>query len=168
MPRRSRVKPRSVNKLTRSKSTPFTRTRIVRFRMPSRRDAVTPTVDRVLRAVRDVRLEPGRRQNLAVAVSEALSNAATHGNHLRPGSQVLVSVEVTPAARVVVEVQDSGDGFDISRLADPTQPNRLLVPAGRGVFLMQQLVDEVRYSKKGNRVRLTMDRRKRRASGRRR
>ena len=43
-----------------------------------------PMVDRVLEAVRDVGLAPGRRHDLAVAVSEALSNAAVHGNRLRP------------------------------------------------------------------------------------
>jgi len=163
MPPRPRAKPGSDPSLTKSESLPFTRTRVVRFRMPSQRDAVAATVDRVLAAVKDVRLGAGRRQDLAVAVSEALSNAAVHGNGLRRESQVLVTVEVTPETRAVVDVWDSGGGFNVSRLSDPTEADRLLAPAGRGVFLMEQLVDEVRYNKKGNRVRLTMERRRRRA-----
>jgi len=162
MPPRSRARPGSRTPLTKSRSLPFTRTRVVRFRMPSQREAVASTVDRVLAAVKDVGLGAGRRQNLAVAVSEALSNAAVHGNGLRPESQVLVTVEVTPETRAVVDVWDSGDGFDVSRLSDPTEAARLLAPAGRGVYLMEQLVDLVRYNKKGNRVRLTMERRRRR------
>lgn len=128
--------------------------------MPSGRDAVAVTVDRVLEAVKPVGLRTGRRHDLAVAVSEALSNAAVHGNRLDPGARVAVRVEVVPETSAVVDVKDSGRGFDSSRLTDPTEPERLLAPAGRGVYLMNALVDEVQYNKKGNRVRLTMNRRK--------
>jgi serine/threonine-protein kinase RsbW len=141
------------------KATPA-RTRIVRFYMPSGRDAVAQTVERVLEAVKPVGLRTGRRHDLAVAVSEALSNAALHGNRLAPGSRVAITVVVVPEKCAVVDVKDSGRGFDSSRLGDPTTPERLLAPAGRGVYLMHALVDEVQYNRKGNRVRLTMNRRK--------
>lgn len=132
----------------------------MRFQMPSGRDAIPAAVERVMDAVKPVGLRTGRRHDLAVAVSEALSNAAMHGNRLDPASRVVVTVEVVPDTRVVVEVRDSGQGFDSTRLSDPTEPERLLAPAGRGVYLMHALVDEVQYNKKGNRVRLTMNRRK--------
>ena len=135
-------------------------TRVVRFRMANDRDAIIPTVDRVLEAVERVGLRNGRRQDLAVAVSEALSNAAVHGNRLNPDSHVAITVEVQPETRAVVDVKDSGAGFDVSSLTDPTEPHRLLAPAGRGVYLMQALADEVHYNNKGNRVRLTMYRHK--------
>ena len=141
-----------------ARSTP--RTRVVRLRMPSRRNAVAATVDHVIEAVRDVGLPAGRLQDLAVAVSEALSNAAVHGNRQHHDSDVLIRVEVTPQARAVVDVKDAGEGFDVAALVDPTEPRHLLAPAGRGVYLMRRLVDEVRYNGKGNRVRLTMERRK--------
>jgi serine/threonine-protein kinase RsbW len=128
--------------------------------MPSQRDAVAAMVDRVLEAVRDVGLAPGRRHDLAVAVSEALSNAAVHGNRLRREADVLITIEVTPQERAVIDVKDAGEGFDSGSLVDPTEPNHLLSPAGRGVYLMRRLVDEVHYNRKGNRVRMIMDRRK--------
>lgn len=131
--------------------------------MLSGRDAIPAAVERVLDAVKPVGLPTGRRHDLAVAVSEALSNAAMHGNRLDPGAPVEVAVEVDPQTRVVVDVKDSGRGFDSTRLSDPTAPERLLAPAGRGVYLMHALVDEVQYNKKGNRVRLTMNRLKPRA-----
>lgn len=132
--------------------------------MQSRRSAVAPTVDRVLEAIKDSDLGPGRCHDLAVAVSEALSNAAVHGNRLHADSSVRVTVEVTPGAQVVVEVADSGQGFDVDALADPTHPSHILDPAGRGVFLMRRLVDRVEYNETGNHVRLTMRRRPRRRS----
>jgi serine/threonine-protein kinase RsbW len=125
--------------------------------MASRRSAVAPTVERILRSVDAAGLNQERRENLAVALAEALSNAAVHGHRDKPRSLVLVRVETTPAGHVVVDVRDSGAGFDVASVVDPTDPNRLLVPGGRGVFLMRRLVDRLEYSAKGNHVRLILD-----------
>jgi anti-sigma regulatory factor (Ser/Thr protein kinase) len=130
--------------------------RIVRFRMASRRSAVAPAVERVLSIVRDAGLSEDQVHDLAVAVAEALSNAAVHGNALRPEAMVNVVVEVTPRRQAVVDVKDSGQGFDFSALSDPTDPSRILIPGGRGVFLMRRLVDALEFSDAGSRVRLMM------------
>jgi serine/threonine-protein kinase RsbW len=127
----------------------------VRMRMPSRRDAVAPTIERILKAAEPAGLGPDQRDDLAVAVAEALSNAAVHGNRLDPRSVVSITVEVVPLRQASVEVKDGGGGFDASRLEDPTEPEHILSPGGRGVFLMRQLVDDVLFSGPGNRVRLT-------------
>src|SRR6202023_2719676 len=107
----------------------------------SRRDAVAPTVDRVLAAAVPAGLSGEQRDNLAVAVAEALSNAAVHGNRLHPERPVRVMVAVRPKECVVVEVADVGPGFDSNQVGDPTHPARVLMPGGRGIFLMKQLVD---------------------------
>ena len=123
--------------------------------MPSRREAVGPTVDRILHAVEPAGLSDGQKEDLAVAVSEALSNAAVHGNRLRPRSLVSVIVDVVPRVEAVVEVKDGGTGFNANDLEDPTDANHILVPGGRGVFLMRRLTDQMEYHAPGNRVRLT-------------
>jgi serine/threonine-protein kinase RsbW len=129
--------------------------------MPSRRDAVAPTVERILRAAVGAGLNAEQRANLAVASAEALSNAAVHGNRLEPSRPVRVMVVVRRYMCAVVEVSDSGPGFDVGGLTDPTDPGRLLSPGGRGVFLMRRLVDGVEYNQQGNRVRLTVRRQRR-------
>ena len=126
------------------------------MRMPSERSSVAPMVDRVLRAVRPARLSQEQQDNLAVAVAEALSNAAVHGHKLERRRQVRVCVEVTPNGDAVVQVEDSGRGFDSGSVSDPTDPERVLVPGGRGVFLMKRLVDKLEYNASGNCVRMTM------------
>jgi anti-sigma regulatory factor (Ser/Thr protein kinase) len=132
--------------------------------MPSRRDAIAPTVERILHAVREAGLSRERRTDFAVAVSEALSNAAVHGNKLRPGSHVEITVHVVPGREATVAVRDSGAGFDHSALGDPTDVQNLLTPNGRGVFLMKRLVDrlEIDPPRNGTRhgVRLTMVKRR--------
>ena len=127
------------------------------MRMPSTRAAVAPMIERVLAAVRDAGLSEERCDNLAVAVAEALSNAALHGNRLSPRRVVRVTVEVPAGGGAVVEVTDSGGGFDSAKVSDPTDPARVLMPGGRGVFLMKRLVDHLEYNTAGNTVRLTMD-----------
>jgi serine/threonine-protein kinase RsbW len=114
-------------------------------------------IERVLEAVRDAGLTQEQRENLAVAVAEALSNAALHGNKLGPRRVVRVTVAVPARGGAVVEVTDSGKGFDLATLSDPTDPARVLMPGGRGVFLMKRLVDQLEYNAAGNTVRLTMN-----------
>jgi serine/threonine-protein kinase RsbW len=127
------------------------------MRMPSTRLAVAPMIERVLAAVRDAGLNQEQCDNLAVAVAEALSNAALHGNKLAPRRVVRVTVEVPAGGGACIEVKDSGVGFDSAQVSDPTDPARVLMPGGRGVFLMKRLVDHLEYNAAGNTVRLTMD-----------
>jgi anti-sigma regulatory factor (Ser/Thr protein kinase) len=131
-------------------------TKVVQILMPSRRSAVAPTVERVLTSVKPARLTREQLDNLAVAVAEALSNAAVHGNHLRPGLFVVVRIEAHPTGETVVEVRDSGRGFDVERIRDPTDPSHLLLPGGRGIFMMRKLVDEVKFKELGNVVSLKL------------
>ena len=126
--------------------------------MASRRDAVAPTVERILRAAKGAGLSGEQRDNLAVASAEALSNAVVHGHRLVPHRPVRVVVIVERLACAIVEVTDSGPGFDVTNLNDPTDPRHLLTPGGRGVFLMRSLVDGVEFNQQGNRVRLTVRR----------
>ena len=123
--------------------------------MASRRDAVAPTVDRILEAVAPAGLDEDRLTDLAVALAEALSNAAVHGHRLDPKRRVAIVLLVS-AGCVVVEVSDSGVGFDARGVHDPTLPERQLATGGRGIFLMRRLVGEVSYNASGNTVRLTV------------
>lgn len=132
--------------------------RVTDLEMPSRREAVGPTVERVLAMAGDVGFTEERLHDLSVALSEALSNAAVHGNRLDPDQPVAVRVEVEPAKRIVVEVRDVGQGFDRGNLEDPTRTDRVLEDNGRGVFLMNRLADALEYNAAGNAVRITFAR----------
>ena len=105
----------------------------------------------------------GARQlmlNLAVALSEALSNAILRGNNDDPAKHVHVTARVD-SVRLVVEVTDEGCGFDLDQCTlDPTTPDNVDREDGRGLFLMRQLMDRVERfdDARGNVVRLTLDR----------
>jgi len=130
-----------------------------RLKMPSRREAVAPTIDWVLDLAAPAGLSSDQRQDVAVAVSEALSNAVIHGNGQHPGRPVLVLACVEAGEGLTVDVRDFGRGFDTARLLDCRDEERVLAPRGRGIFLMRHLCDEVEYNRRGNRVRLSFRRR---------
>ena len=90
--------------------------------------------------------------------SRKRSNAAVHGNRLHAEHPVHVKVQVSRRRSVEVEVSDLGPGFDATQIGDPTHPARVLMPGGRGIFLMRQLVDRVEYNETGNSVRLLVER----------
>jgi serine/threonine-protein kinase RsbW len=98
--------------------------------------------------------------NVPVALTEALSNAILRGNGDDPAKHVRVRAEVD-TERLIVEVADEGPGFDFDAKAiDPTTPDNLDREDGRGLFLMQKLMDRVERvpGEHGSIVRMTLNR----------
>jgi serine/threonine-protein kinase RsbW len=124
------------------------------FRLPSDPEMVTGVVHVVsLLAMEFGYTTADFAMNLPLAVDEALTNAMVHGN----GSDVakFVDVEgVVDADCVRVRIEDEGAGFDPSARKNPLDPDRLVVPGGRGLFLIESVMDEVRYTRGGRCVEL--------------
>ncbi len=90
------------------------------------------------------------RFNLRVAVTEALANAMFYGAAAAAGG---IGMRVRFGRHTIeVEVTDPGNGFDPSRIPDPTLPENRERPNGRGLFLIRHLMDEVRFNAKGNSI----------------
>jgi len=85
---------------------------------------------------------------VCLSVREAVNNAVLHGNKQDPEKLVQFEMSRTGGA-VVIRVWDEGNGFDQSGLTDPTVPENLLKPNGRGIFLIRQFVDHVRFVTEG-------------------
>lgn len=95
--------------------------------------------------------------NFRVGVTEALANAVLYGNRSDPRKSVRIDVSLDPT-RVTLRVVDEGHGFDPDAIPDPTLPENVPEPGGRGLFLLRKLMDEVEFSERGNEVRLTLHR----------
>lgn len=115
---------------------------------------------------------------LIIAIEEALLNACLHGNlelqsslkeeegnlfealatqraALSPWKDRIVTVDASFSPyQMTIKIKDEGKGFDPTALPDPTDPENLLKPHGRGVMMMQLLMDEVTWNKTGNEVTL--------------
>lgn len=93
--------------------------------------------------------------NLRTALAEALGNAIRYGTGEDPDRIVTVRVELGRDF-VRIYVADDGNGFDASRIPDPTHPDNLEREYGRGLFVMRHLVDDVAFNEKGNGICLTL------------
>ena len=93
--------------------------------------------------------------NFRVGLSEALSNAMLYGNERDPGKHVRVEVTIRDE-EVTARVTDQGAGFDHATVPDPTLPDNLSKPGGRGIFLMRSLMDDVQFNEEGNSVTLVL------------
>jgi serine/threonine-protein kinase RsbW len=124
--------------------------------LPSDLRLIDPAITYLASRLRDYGYEGSRLTlNFRVGVSEAVANAMIYGNHRDPAKRVRVEVELG-AERVAVVVSDQGPGFDPSGVADPTLPENLEEPGGRGIFLIRELMDEVDFAGCGNCVRLVL------------
>lgn len=92
--------------------------------------------------------------NIMVAVTESVNNAIRHGNKFDKDKNVLLSLFVDED-RLRFEIEDEGPGFDFTNLNDPTAPENIENPGGRGIFLMKNLSDEVEFFNEGRKVQLT-------------
>lgn len=94
--------------------------------------------------------------NILVALTEAVNNAILHGNQANPDKLIDISFKTKPSELSFI-IKDEGNGFDYSSLPDPTEPQNLENPNGRGVFLMRNLADKVDFEENGSKVVLTFD-----------
>jgi serine/threonine-protein kinase RsbW len=130
----------------------------ISVRVPTDLDVVEEAVDLVARHCLASGVPPkAARFVVRVVLCEALANAIVYGNQLDPAKRVDVRVEVGEEA-VELHVSDEGDGFDPSGIPDPTEPDRIELNQGRGLFLIRQLVDEVHFNDRGNAICMIMRR----------
>lgn len=91
--------------------------------------------------------------NILIALTEAVNNAIFHGNSSDPKKDVVVSCRQENNS-LSFYVEDQGKGFNYDALPDPTDPENIEKPNGRGVFLMRNLADNVQFHDNGRKVEL--------------
>jgi serine/threonine-protein kinase RsbW len=94
--------------------------------------------------------------NIMVAVTESVNNAIRHGNKFDKDKNVYLTLQVENN-QLLFEVEDEGPGFDYDGLPDPTAPENLENPGGRGIFLMRNLCDDVKFFDEGKKVQLVFN-----------
>lgn len=94
--------------------------------------------------------------NILIAVTEAVNNAINHGNQNNPNKFVNIGFK-TDNKQLVFSVSDEGAGFNYTDLPDPTDPSNIDKPNGRGVFLMKNLADSIKFLQNGKTVLLAFN-----------
>lgn len=89
--------------------------------------------------------------NIMISVTECISNAIIHGN--QSNKQKLVHLELKAEEdQLQFIIEDEGEGFEIESLPDPTAPENIEKTGGRGIFLIKNLTDEVKFEEGGKRT----------------
>jgi serine/threonine-protein kinase RsbW len=117
--------------------------------IPSETAASKQVLDEVLRALKAQHWLPHDVFGVHLAMHEALVNAILHGNRLAADKRVHVSCRMSPEL-ISIEITDEGEGFNPVTLPDPTDPDRLESPGGRGVMLMKAFMSRVDFNERGN------------------
>ena len=125
-----------------------------RYVVATRREEIDRVQGRILEALAACGYEGWARFALRTAMEEAVANAILHGNGNDPAKRVTIEYSADPAS-VAIVVEDEGDGFDPDSVPDPTRPENVDIPSGRGIMLMRAYMSQVEFHPPGNRVRMT-------------
>jgi serine/threonine-protein kinase RsbW len=113
--------------------------------IPSDIHIIDRTVDKIVRLIRKFHCL-GETEGIEFALREALANAIIHGNHSDPNKSVRICVGLQPDCGVLIIVKDAGSGFDPHQLPNPVNGQNIFKEHGRGIFLINQLMQDVKFS----------------------
>ncbi len=132
------------------KITPFVREHI-EFELPSDLSLMNGVLHYLIERVARLGVIKPDSSNLFIALDEAFVNAVKHGNKNNTTKLVRITADLSSKeARFTIE--DEGDGFDPRSIPDPLDPTNLFKTSGRGVLLIYNIMDEVEYNERGNRL----------------
>ena len=123
----------------------------IEFELPSAISTMHVVLEYLMKRVEKLGVIKPEKSNLFVALDEAFVNAVKHGNKFDAQKLVRITAEVSrKEARFTIE--DEGEGFDVNSIPDPLDPLNLFKTSGRGVLFIYNIMDEVKYNDRGNRL----------------
>ena len=123
----------------------------IEFEIPSYVSLMHDILDYLMKRVEKSGVINPETSNLFVALDEAFVNAVKHGNKFNSEKLVRITAEVSKEeARFTIE--DEGEGFNVNEIPDPRNSENLFKASGRGVLFIYNIMDEVKYNERGNRL----------------
>jgi serine/threonine-protein kinase RsbW len=114
--------------------------------------AIGPVVDRIMKIIDEMKCAEGKEFEIETAVREAVANAVIHGAKEDPKKIVRVWVGYDAERGMIIGVRDPGSGFDPTKIPSPLNGERLYSEHGRGIYLINQLMDEVHFERGGTEI----------------
>ncbi len=127
------------------------RTQMIRIEVTLNADptAISPVVEGIMEMARGLECAAGKEFEIETALREALANAIVHGCKNDRSKKVQCCVGCDDERGMLIIVRDPGSGFDPFRVPDPCNGENVYSNHGRGIYLINQLMDEVRFEKNG-------------------
>jgi anti-sigma regulatory factor (Ser/Thr protein kinase) len=117
-------------------------------------NAISGVVDGVMQIAREMKCAEGSEFQIELALREALANAIVHGCNNDPSKKVECCVACTESSDVVILVRDPGEGFIPNAVPNPLAAENVHATHGRGIYLINQLMDEVSFERNGAEIRM--------------
>jgi len=124
----------------------------VRATLAAERSSVDAVVQKVMDIVRQMKCANGKEDAIELSLQEALANAVVHGAKEDPNKIIECLVACDEQRGMLIIVRDPGEGFDPKAIPSCTVGENLYSDHGRGIFLINQLMDEVRFHKNGTEI----------------
>jgi serine/threonine-protein kinase RsbW len=120
--------------------------------LPGEIGALSPVIAKIMAIIKEMGCAAGREFEIELALNEALVNAVVHGSGHDPSKQIQCCVACDHARGMLIVVRDPGPGFDPASIPNPIVGQNLFATGGRGIYLINQIVDEVRFEKGGTEI----------------
>jgi len=115
-------------------------------------NAIRPVVNGVMQIIKGMKCGAGHEFEVELALHEALANAVTHGCGNDPSKKIEVCVACDESRGLLIVVRDPGPGFDPASIPSPIVGENVFAEHGRGIYLVNQLMDEVRFERGGTEI----------------
>jgi serine/threonine-protein kinase RsbW len=115
---------------------------------------INEVVEGVLQIASKMDCAKGKEFEIEAALREALANAIIHGCNNDPNRRVQCCVACDQERGMLIIVRDPGKGFDPAQVPSPIVGENVFSEHGRGIFLINQLMDEVQFAKGGTEIRM--------------
>jgi serine/threonine-protein kinase RsbW len=122
--------------------------------MSADHNAVDSVVQSIMEVVAEMECAGDKETAIELALTEALANAVVHGAKADPSKIIECDVACDENHRMLIVVRDPGEGFDPSNIPNPVMGENLYSNHGRGIYLINQLMDEVKYLKNGTEIQM--------------
>jgi serine/threonine-protein kinase RsbW len=124
------------------------------IQMSADHNAVDSVVQSIMEVVAEMECAGDKETAIELALTEALANAVVHGAKADPSKVIECDVACDENHRMLIVVRDPGEGFDPSNIPNPVMGENLYSSHGRGIYLINQLMDEVKYLKNGTEIQM--------------
>jgi serine/threonine-protein kinase RsbW len=125
----------------------------LQLRLASHFDNLERVVEEAQQFMEGVTEDEEFAYHIVLLTSEAATNAMEHGNTFDPEKYIELEVSAF-TDRIEIAVVDEGEGFNLDEVPDPLAQEHLLEGRGRGLFLMEEMADEVHFDAGGRQLRL--------------
>lgn len=123
----------------------------IEFELPSAISTMHAVLEYLMKRVEKLGVIKPEQSNLFIALDEAFVNAVKHGNKFDANKLVRITADISPE-EAKFTIEDEGEGFDVKAIPDPLDPENLFKTSGRGVLFIYNIMDEVKYNERGNRL----------------